>query len=78
MLENDEKQNFICATEKIRKAISNRKRRQSNSKNAKTVLYFAEKMIDFEKSDYIVGLFCRKCDIIVNLINIIFNCVYIK
>ena len=35
-------------------------------------------MIDFEKSDYIVGLFCRKYDIIVNLTNIIFNCVYIK
>ena len=51
------KQNFICATEKIRKAITNTKIRQSNSKNAKTVLYFAEKMIDFEKSDYIVGHF---------------------
>lgn len=35
-------------------------------------------MIDFEKSDYIVGLFSRKSDIIVNLTNIIFNYVYIK
>ena len=51
------KQNFSCATEKIRKAITNTKIRQSNIKDAKTVLYFAEKMIDFEKSDYIVGLF---------------------
>lgn len=51
------KQNFICAIEKIRKAITNTKIRQSNSKNTKTVLYFVEKMIDFEKSDYKVGLF---------------------
>lgn len=28
------KQNFICATDKIRKAITNTKRRQGNSKNA--------------------------------------------
>ena len=54
------KQNFICAIEKIRKAITNTKIRQSNSKNTKTVLYFAEKMIDFEKSDYKVGLFQQK------------------
>ena len=58
MLENDGKNRIlICATERIRKAITNTKIRQSNSKNAKIVLYFAEKMIDFEKSDYIVGLF---------------------
>lgn len=34
------KQNFICATERIRKAITNTKRWQSNSQNATTVLYF--------------------------------------
>lgn len=73
------KQNFICATDKIRKAITNTKIRQNNSINAKTVLYFAEKMIDFEKSDYIVGLFLvEKVILFFNLTNIIFNCAYIK
>lgn len=73
------KQNFIFVTDKIRKAITNTKIRQSNSKNAKTVLYFAEKMIDFEKFDYIVGLFLVENVILFfNLTNIIFNCAYIK
>lgn len=38
-----------------------------------------EKMIDFEKSDYIVGLFLVENVILLfNLTNIIFNCDYIK
>lgn len=34
------KQNFICGADKIRKAITNIKRWQSNFQKATTVLYF--------------------------------------
>lgn len=73
------KQNFICVTDKIRKTITNTKIRQSNIKDAQTVLYFAEKMIDFGKVRlYSWTFLVEKVILFFNLTNIIFNCAYIE